>query len=137
MAAGSYRRAAAYCAAAALLSCGYAIRTSGYFRDRVGFYRDVRETCARTARQAQAQLSGIGEGARLYIASGTSKPWLMTAGPCDYLKLMRHDRSISCVIMKPEKELLELYRRDPGGAGGKYFLDYWDDGSLNVRLSAK
>lgn len=125
------------CFAAVLLACGFAIRTSDYFRDRIGFDRDVRETCARTAREASVQLYDINEGARLYISSGRSTPWLMTAGPCDYLKLWRHDRKISCVIMKPEQELLELYARDGGGSGGKYFVDYYPDGSLRVRLSAR
>jgi hypothetical protein len=129
----SGRWVAAVCIAVALLAGAYAIRTSAYFRLRIGFFRDVRETCARTARSAAAQLSGIGTGARLYIASGNSTPWLMTAGPCDYLKLWRHDRTISCVILKPEKELLELYGRDPG-AGGKYFVDYREDGSLRIRF---
>jgi hypothetical protein len=61
----------------------------------------------------------------------------MIPGPCDYLKLLRHDRTISCVIMQPEKDLLEPYGRDPGGLGGKYFLDYREDGSLQIRFSAR
>jgi hypothetical protein len=39
--------------------------------------------------------------------------------------------------MKPEPELLEMYNRDPGGPGGKYFVDYHEDGSLRLRLSAR
>jgi hypothetical protein len=61
----------------------------------------------------------------------------MTAGPCDYLRLAHRDRTLSCVIMKPEPELLEMYNRDPGGPGGKYFVDYHEDGSLRLRLSAR
>jgi hypothetical protein len=57
----------------------------------------------------------------------------MIPGPCDYLKLLRRDRTLSCVIMKPDSELLELYGRDAGGAGGKYFADYREDGALRIR----
>jgi len=39
----------------------------------------------------------------------------------------QHDRTISCAIMKPGKDLLALYGRDPGGVGGKYFLGYRED----------
>ena len=122
--------------AVALLAGGYAIWTSDYSRNRIGFTRNVRETCARTAHDAVAQLSGIGTGAHVYIASGNSTPWLMTAGPCAYLELLRRERTISCEIMKPEKDLLEMYAGDPG-VGGKYFLDYREDGSLQVRFSAR
>jgi hypothetical protein len=61
----------------------------------------------------------------------------MIAGPCDYLRLTHRDRTLSCVIMKPEPDLLEMYSRDPGGAGGKYMVDYHEDGSLRLRLSAR
>ena len=122
------------CVAVVILASAYAIRTSDYFRLRIAFCRNVRGTCARTAQSAAVQLANIGTGARLYIASGSSTPWLMIAGPCIYLKLARHDRTISCVIMKPEQELLALYGRDPGGAGGKYFVDYHEDGSLQIRF---
>jgi hypothetical protein len=123
--------------AVVILAAGYAIRTSADFHGRLAYYRNVREICARTARDAAVQLSGIGTGARLYIASGASTPWLMTAGPCDYLRLAHRDRTLSCVIMQPEAELLEVYNRDPGGAGGKYFVDYHEDGSLRLRPSAR
>ena len=123
--------------AAVILIGAYAIRTSPYFHERIAFYRNVREICTRTAREAAVQLSSIGTGARLYISSGPSPPWLMTAGPCDYLRLAHHDRTLSCIIMKPEPELLEMYNRGPGGPGGKYFVDYHEDGSLRLRLSAR
>ncbi|MGD0365542.1 MAG: hypothetical protein ABSC93_32060 [Bryobacteraceae bacterium] len=119
--------------AVALLAAAYAIRTSPYFRFRIGFYHGVRSTCARTARDAAAQLSGIGAGAHVYVSSGASTPWLLTAGPCDYLRLWRHDRALACFVMRPERELLDLYSRDSGAPGGKYFLDYSEDGSLRMR----
>ena len=122
--------------AVALLTAGYAIRTSEYSRNRIGFCRDVRAKCARTARDAAAQLSGIGTGAHVYIASGNSIPWLMMGGPCAYLQLLRRDRTLSCAILQPENDLLQLYARDSGGPGGKYFLDYLEDGSLEVRFPA-
>ena len=133
----TWRWAVSACVAVALLAGAYAIRTSAYFGFRIAFCLNIRGTSARTAQDSAAQLSGIGTGAHLYIASENSTPWLMIPGPCDYLKLLRHDRTISCAIMQPEKDLLELYGRDPGGLGGKYFLDYREDGSFKIRFSAR
>jgi len=56
----------------------------------------------------------------------------MTAGPCDYLRLLRRDHSISCVIQKPDKVLRELYDHD---AAEKYLVEYHEDGSLQIRCS--
>ncbi|MGA2594674.1 MAG: hypothetical protein ABSH32_32650, partial [Bryobacteraceae bacterium] len=91
-------------------------------------------TTATTARDAAVQLSGIGPGSHVYLDSGSSTPWLMTAGPCDCLKILRRDHSVACVIQKPEPVLHELYDRD---VAEKYFVDYHEDGSLKIRLAQR
>ena len=117
-----------------LLAGAYAIRTSAYFQSRIGWCQTVRATSATTARDAAVQLSGIGPGAHVYIDSGDSTPWLMMPGPCDYLRLLRRDRTIACVIQKPAEVLRELYDRD---VAEKYFVEYRADGSLQIRLAQR
>jgi hypothetical protein len=128
------RRAGTICIAVLLLAGAYAIRTSAYFQERINWCRAVRATCAATARDAAVQLSGIGPGAHIYLDSGDSTPWLMMPGPCDYLRLLRRDRTIACVIQKPETVLRELYDRD---VAEKYFVEYREDGSLRIRLTRR
>lgn len=130
---GSKRWYASFGVAVAVLAVALAIRTSGYFRMRIGWYRSVRATCLKTAGESAGRFSKIGPGAHLYIDSGDNMPWLFTAGPCDYLKLLRRDRTLSCVIQKPAAELRLLYERD---TVEKYLVEYAPDGSLSIRDSA-
>jgi len=126
------RWAATACAAAGLLCYGAALRRTVYYRSRIGFTQTVRSACALSAADARAKLGAIGPGSHIYLNHGNQTPYLMTAGPCRFLRILRHDDSISCVIGKPYEELRKLYDLD---ASEKYFVDYQPGGSLAVRLA--
>jgi hypothetical protein len=74
-------------------------------------------------------LPHIGRGGHVYLNHGQETPWLFTAGPCAFLRLLNHG-PVTCIWHKPEAELRALYDADPGE---KYFVDYFADGSLKVR----
>jgi len=100
-----------------------------YFQYRAAFVTTARTTAARTARDATPALSHIGSGGHVYLNHGRETPWLFTAGPCAFLRLLNHG-PVTCIWQKPEAELLALYDTDPAE---KYFVDYFADGSLKVR----
>jgi len=126
---GGIRWAFALTMALALITSAALFRRGAYFRDRIAFSRAVRTTAGRTARDAAAQLSHIGSNAHVYLNHGQETPWLFTAEPCAFLRLM-NQRPVVCIWHKPEDELRKLYVRDHAE---KYFLDYFADGSLKVR----
>jgi hypothetical protein len=115
------------------LCYGLAVRTSPYYRFRIEYERNVRAISARTAADVQLKLGNIGHGARVYVNNGTEPPLLMMAGPCYFLKLMRHDDTVTCEMQEPYERLRAEYDRD---RHEKYLVDYFKDGSLEVRMQA-
>ena len=116
------------CVALLLLSSATLFRRGSYFRSRAAFNITARTTAQRTARDAARALSHVGQGAHVYLNHGHETPWLFTAGPCTFLRLVNHG-PVTCIWQKPEAELRAQYDRDPSE---KYFVDYFADGSLKV-----
>jgi hypothetical protein len=123
------RWAAAICASGLLLVYAASIRGSMYFGNREHFAVNVRRACMRTAGAVTSALPDLQKGAHIYINHGREIPWILAIGNCDYLKMLRHQPALSCVLSKPEPELRELYNKDDGP---KYFLNYQPDGSFTV-----
>ena len=129
------RWTASVCLAVACLSWCVAFRRSPYFHDRVNWTLGVRRTSLRTARGVDALLPRMGPGTHIYVNHNRgTMPWLFLAPDnCSYLQLVNKQRIIDCVVDKPSEQLRAMYANDPGP---KFFVNYHDDGSIDVPGSA-
>jgi hypothetical protein len=116
----------------AIIVMAWAVRfqQSDYFQNRVRFTMNARRISTRSAVDAQAVLSEIKSGTRIYVNHGANRPWLFVPGPCDYFKLAtRASNGIECVLQQPEEKLLAAYRSD---RGAKLLLQQDADGRLTL-----
>jgi hypothetical protein len=110
------------------------LRRSGYFKDRVNWTIGVRRASLRTA-QAVAQFPPMGPETHIYVNHNPgTQPWLFLAGPCSYFRIVNEQRDIDCIVDKPSEQLRAMYANDPGP---KFFVNYHDDGSVDVPGSAR
>lgn len=128
------RWAVSVCLALACLSWCVAFRRSTYFKDRVTWTIGIRRASMRTA-QAVARFPTMGPETHIYVNhSPRTQPWLFLAGPCSYFQIVNKQRVIDCIIDKSSEQLRAMYANDPGP---KFFVNYHDDGSIDVPPSAR
>jgi len=115
--------------AVAAMAAAAMFQRSSYFKDRVNFFVTVRHISKISSIDASRLLPELAPESHIYVNHHAQTPWLFIPGPCDFFKLAKKDRSIFCILNKPEDELRTLYSQDDGP---KYFLRYDESGALGV-----
>jgi hypothetical protein len=105
-----------------------------HFLDDANFSRMLRSTAAQSAKDVFAQFGAVPAGAHVYVNHGDVTPWLFQAGPCDFLKVVNRQTTITCVMDGSPAVLQNLYTQDKGP---KFYVDYHPDGSLTGFLQSR
>jgi hypothetical protein len=126
---------ASLCVVLICLSWCVGLRRNRYFRDRVNWTLSLRRISRRTAHDAATQFPPMGPETHIYVNHNPgTQPWLFLAGPCSYFQIVNKQRDVYCIIDKPVDQLRTMYANDPGP---KFFVNYHDDGSIDVPGSAQ
>jgi len=106
---------------------------SAAFKNGTAFLVTIRTASSVTAESAKVLIPSLQSTPHLYLNHGQERPWLFTAGPCAYFKLITRNSATTCSLHSSKDAAQAAYDRDDGG---KMLLEYAPDGSLRpIRVS--